>query len=270
VHQSIPVPAALLRYVDGIWVVEGTGRALRVLPDGCADFLFDLDAGTACVVGTMSRAEVVRLPAGKRLFGVRFVPGALPLFVEALAHEIVDTEAALGDVGVERGGELGEQVAGARTTRERVAAVRDFLFDSSRRRRARDARLDEAIAQARAMQGMISVPALAERARVTERTLERLFRDRIGTSPKHFCRVVRLQRASRLLETGHRQAGVAAAVGYFDEPHLLREFRALAGAVPSALVVERRVGFVQAGAGTADYGGRRDDDKVAPPPRSLT
>lgn len=250
-HESIPVPAALLRYVDGIWAVEATGRPLRVLPDGCADFLFDLDTGSASVVGTMSRAEVVRLRAGKRLFGVRFVPGVLSLFVDVPAHEMVDAQPALGDVGVERDAELGERVAGARTAQERVAAVSDFLLDAGGRRRARDVRLDEAVAAARGAQGMISVPALAACASVTERTLERLFRERVGTSPKHFCRVIRLQRASGLLAAGHGQADVAAAAGYFDEPHLLREFRTLAGAVPRALAVERSVGFVQAGPGTA-------------------
>ena len=42
------------------------------------------------------------------------------------------------------------------------------------------------------------------------------------------------------------QAELAARAGYADEPHLLRELRALTGLLPGELRAERHVGFVQA------------------------
>jgi AraC-like DNA-binding protein len=84
---------------------------------------------------------------------------------------------------------------------------------------------------------------------VGERRLQRAFDRSVGLSPKVLGRVLRLRQAVRRLESAGRPlswAGVAAAAGYADQAHLIREFRALAGVTPAAYVRERRaVGFVQ-------------------------
>jgi AraC-like DNA-binding protein len=64
----------------------------------------------------------------------------------------------------------------------------------------------------------------------------RLFRDRIGLTPKRFSRVRRLQ---RLLSEVHGRgtvnwAEMAAAHGYFDQAHLINDFRAITGLTPAA------------------------------------
>jgi len=85
-----PVPRALVRCVDAFWVFESVGTPHRVLPDGCIDFIFDLETGRATVQGPMTRAEVVALPAGRRVFGMRFLPGAASPFVDTEAHALED------------------------------------------------------------------------------------------------------------------------------------------------------------------------------------
>ena len=70
---------------------DATGQPHRVVPDGCMDFIFDLDDPRgAIVVGAMQRAKVVQLRAGARVFGVRFRPGAGALYVDAPARELRD------------------------------------------------------------------------------------------------------------------------------------------------------------------------------------
>lgn len=66
-----PVPKALQGIVDGFWSFQGDDRLHRILPDGCLDFLFDLASGDALVVGAMSCAQVIRMPAGWNDFGAR-------------------------------------------------------------------------------------------------------------------------------------------------------------------------------------------------------
>ena len=57
----------------------------------------------------------------------------------------------------------------------------------------------------------------------------------MGLRPKETARVVRFDRARRLLHAGVRLGDVAADAGYFDQAHLNREFRALAGLSPTAV-----------------------------------
>lgn len=66
------------------------------------------------------------------------------------------------------------------------------------------------------------------------RTMERLFREFVGVSPKSFERLHRARQAMAL----HRGrpdlnwALIAAATGYFDQAHLIRDFRSMNGCTP--------------------------------------
>src|SRR5690349_6997416 len=110
---------ALARWVDAFWAFESAGTAHRVLPDGCIDFIFDLDSARASVQGPMTRAELVALPAGQRIFGVRFAPGAGSSFVDSNVHELEDRSVELEAVTPARCWHLGERLAEARDDADR-------------------------------------------------------------------------------------------------------------------------------------------------------
>ena len=241
------VPTSFLRTVDAFWRVEARGGAGRVLPDGCLDFLFDLRNARAVVVGPMTRAEVVHLSPGARLFGVRFRPGAGALFLDARADELGDRDAPLADVVKAETAQLTDEVFEAENDADRIAAVARFLAQAGARQRAEDSRVRHAVGTL--CRSHASVRDVAMAVRLSERQLERLFLERVGLRPKLFARVMRLQRAVAL-DSGtvtSSQAELALQAGYADESHLLRDFRALAGLSPRALAEERHVGSVQDG-----------------------
>lgn len=243
------VPQSLLRTVDAFWRVDARGGSGRVLPDGCLDFLFDLGGESARVVGPMTRAEVVRLSKGTRLFGVRFRPGAAALFLDARADELGDRDAPLEDVVKAETARLTDGVFAARDDAGRIAAVERFLAQANVRQRAEDSRLRHAVNTLCRSYGSASVRDVAMAVRLSDRQLERLFLERVGLGPKLFARVMRLQRAVELGSNAvtSSQAELALHAGYADESHLLRDFRALAGLSPRGLADERRVGSVQDG-----------------------
>jgi AraC-like DNA-binding protein len=95
--------------------------------------------------------------------------------------------------------------------------------------------------------GAILVSDLAEQTGWTGRHLARRFREEVGLTPKAAARVVRFHRARHLLTRqaaapggrgGYRLADLAVTCGYFDQAHLAREFRALAGCPPSQWLAE--------------------------------
>jgi AraC-like DNA-binding protein len=92
--------------------------------------------------------------------------------------------------------------------------------------------------------GRVGVQELADATGWSRRHLLTRFREQVGLGPKATARVLRFQRAVRLLAPASvgavRPAGavpsisdVAAACGYADHAHLVREFHALAGCTPS-------------------------------------
>jgi transcriptional regulator GlxA family with amidase domain len=70
---------------------------------------------------------------------------------------------------------------------------------------------------------------------MSRRQLGRLFRERVGITPKSFGRLGRFQRALRALDGSRHQslAGVAARAGYFDQAHLCRDFRSFGDTTPA-------------------------------------
>ncbi|MCY1142193.1 helix-turn-helix transcriptional regulator [Actinoplanes sp. Pm04-4] len=90
-----------------------------------------------------------------------------------------------------------------------------------------------------------SVKSVAAEVGWSDRHLTNRFRAEVGLRPKETARVARFDRARRALHPGTLIGDVAAAHGYADQSHLVREFRALAGCTPSEWISEQ-FDFIQA------------------------
>ena len=85
--------------------------------------------------------------------------------------------------------------------------------------------------------GTVPVTELAGETGWSRQHLARRFRDEFGLTPKLAGRVVRFDRARRLLGSADAPplATLAAQCGYYDQAHLARDFVDLAGCPPSQL-----------------------------------
>ena len=80
---------------------------------------------------------------------------------------------------------------------------------------------------------VMSLDAMVSAHGMSAKTLERRFRNEVGLTPKMFQRVVRFRMAFRMLE--HQRGGgarIAAAAGYYDQAHMIRDFRQFTGTSP--------------------------------------
>lgn len=234
-YEEIPPRRELRSFVECFWTLRPDPTAAaaeqRILPDGCVDILFE--DGAAKVVGAMTSAVVLaRRPRGD-IVAVRFRPGGAAPLLGVPMSEIADRHADLGDLW--RGArEVAARVVEPPCSRERVAALEDELMLRAARAPAVDARVSAAVAAIAASRGRLAIAALAARVGVTRQHLARLFDAHVGHGPKLFARVARLRALIEAVERAGSLdwAGAALDAGYFDQAHMIAEFRALAGVTP--------------------------------------
>jgi transcriptional regulator GlxA family with amidase domain len=105
-----------------------------------------------------------------------------------------------------------------------------------------------------AQQGMPAVSVLARDAGISERRFERRFVTQVGLTPVRYRRLARLRAVLRLHAGGlHEWSQLAAATGFSDQSHLVRDCRAFTGLTPTewAESQDAAVGFLQDGELTA-------------------
>lgn len=236
-------PAPELRpLVASYWIFRVTGPLPpgfehTVPPDGAVSIAF-IPAGRLMAVGP--RTEPMRPPVreGDAIYGVRFWPGAaaavLRTDVSRLTNSALPLEALVpGELPARLRAVLSGRPADDDAVRLLDAALAPIQaccesLDTAVMRAA------FAILQAR---GQLAVSELGRGAGLSERHLRRRFIQAVGLSPKEFARVRRL-RSSLLdaLETGQRWVELAAACGYADQAHLVKEYKLLSGLAPEAFL----------------------------------
>jgi AraC-like DNA-binding protein len=193
--------------------------------------------------GAQSGIQVALRPFGARaLFG-------LP--AGELAEIDVPAEAVLGGVCAE----LRDRLRAAACWPERFAILDEVLLRLMRVAPDVAPEVGWAWRELLRAGGLVRVSALAAETGWSGRHLTSRFRAEIGLTPKAAARVIRFDRARRVLArqlvtapgTPYRLADLAVTCGYFDQAHLAREFRALAGCPPSQWLAEE-FRNVQAGA----------------------
>src|SRR5262249_37471332 len=86
--------------------------------------------------------------------------------------------------------------------------------------------------------GVVDITVLAQKAGWSHKHLIAQFRDQVGAPPRRLGRILRFQRAIKCLGFVNRTrwAALANDCGYFDQSHMIREFREFAGCTPTEYV----------------------------------
>ncbi|MGO4730741.1 helix-turn-helix domain-containing protein [Paenibacillus sp. 2KB_22] len=219
----------------------------RVLPDGCTDMLITYDpvcsVHTYAYCGNYTQPFIVPEqsddgpPAGDYTFGVRFFPGGAHVFHGMPLEWFTDKRIALQECWPEGKGlnELQERMAGTNRFAERVEVMNAYLNPLSVQTTTSENNLMKNVLHRIFIDGgRMSVQELAMREVISERQLHRKFSEWVGISPKRFSEVVRFHRVLRDIHQGNTAdwAMLAQNHGFFDQAHLIRQFRKFYGETP--------------------------------------
>jgi AraC-like DNA-binding protein len=164
------------------------------------------------------------LPAGSKTTGVRFRPGMAKPFLGISPAELTDKTFPLEDLWGSRARELETRLANQLTSQSMATALIAAPAPDPVKRAI------EAITQAH---GAVDLDCVAAQAGMSARQFRRRCFEESGLSPKHLCRILRFRRACQLAAAPSRGwASIAIETGYFDQAHLIRDFREFTGRAP--------------------------------------
>jgi AraC-like DNA-binding protein len=205
------------------------GRVTAV-PDGCADLLFQISGNGAkgYAYGTVTKNWKLDVSDDSGYFGVRFMPGYLPKNIDISLPELVDNHVSLRDL--KGGAALVDSIAAVEDFRGRIDAMLRFIGDSF----WPGDLLQMLIANIERYNGNVRVSALEEETHYSARYLNKVFRQQLGMPPKVFANIIRFQTMLRKIngDRGGRVANLAAEFGYFDQSHLIKEFKEFTAVTP--------------------------------------
>lgn len=255
-YQEWPARPDLRRYVQCVWMGGPGGPAAEpVLPDGCMDVIWN---GTRLFVAGPDTVPVEDAHEGPFAVGIRFRPGAGPLFLGVPAATLRDARVDLEQLWPVAG-RLADHLAGAPGTGHpagegSLAAAAGMIEGAVACRVGPELEPDPVVEDAsrrwRVDPTSLSLATLTLEAGLTGRQLHRRFVQAVGYGPKRLQRILRFQSFLRSTASGRwGLAELAARCGYADQAHLTRETAELAGRTPAQLVAARApdVRFVQDG-----------------------
>jgi AraC-like DNA-binding protein len=230
--------AALAPFVEHFWTVawrlpEGEVFVQETLPYPCVHVAFERNRSE--VVCVLKGRFVRRLEGLGRVFGVRLHPGAFYPFLPQDQSRLCDKRISVNAVFPNLDLADFEQHLFSRTTEIEMVGELDQLFVSHLPSQIADVDVVQACYNLiERDQSISSVHDLAGSACVSVRSLQRKFSQIIGVSPKWVVQRIRLQDALERVQASESEtlASIAADLGYADQAHFTRDFKAVVGVSP--------------------------------------
>lgn len=213
-------------------------KEIRLVPDGCIDLSFDYDNGKmrGWARGTPIQYKIETRQEYHDVFGVRFMPGVQPELLHVTMKELFDRCVPLEPI---LKGDQGWMQALSEET-DFYQRIRVFLeaYTNAERKREKPYGKNELVLSIKQMvydsDGKIKVSELGEQTGYSERYINKVFIEKMGFSPKTFCKIIQFQRALEFLNYGapDKMTDAAVALGYYDQPQFIRDFTRYAGITP--------------------------------------
>lgn len=253
-----PSPS-LNRYIDSYLVVDidwlhptAPANVWRLIPYGKVSMFFhygdtyeySLQGATglmhrerrAFLVGPLVQPVWLKFTGRSRLIKIQFKSSGAQRFLPINMEEFrnvpsLDMEAVWGDAV----NELLEQLEESLSDAERIDRLNDFLEKRLLPQPDLVDYVDYTIQQMKANNGNLSIKGLEHKLGISNRQLERLFRTKIGISPKEMGKLIRFNSAFASLQTDPDISliNLSFETGYYDQSHFYRDFKSISGVSPT-------------------------------------
>ena len=233
-------------FIACLWTCNSIGSIkepiyYRIIPDGCIDIVFNLNRITTgeygSVVGLMNSPEKIKMENIIDLVGVRFWPaGAVP-FLNISVFDFTDDAINLKSILGKEALALCDEIYNLISPERRVKVIENKLKSLLKDVKTPDKLIQQVLYKILKNGGNVVIKELVAELDITQRSLTRKFKKWIGTSPKTFSRIIKFQNIiyelNRVSEV--EWSNFALENGYYDQSHLIREFKSFYGLTPDQL-----------------------------------
>ncbi|WP_394000208.1 helix-turn-helix domain-containing protein [Luteimonas sp. WGS1318] len=193
-------------------------------------------------LGVRPKVQRKFIRGGQHAVLVRLQPGTYERALGVSAGELTGRMVPLEDLWSRTHAHaLQEQLASAPDTEAACTLLKTAI--SAHAARTTSARAPSPLLQAALdLLQVASVTRTAQALDISERQLRRILHDAVGIGPKTVSRLVRFQQAVRAAQSARaiNWSNIAVDAGYYDQAHLIAEFRAIADSTPRMLMTELR------------------------------
>lgn len=231
------LPAPDLRgVIERYWIIQWDLQEPYVqatIPYPCVNLV--MERNNSRVWGVVSGKFMRRLEGRGSVFGVKFRPGGFYPFLRTPISRLTNKSMAFRKAFGIKADTLEQAVCAAQTDGEQIALMEDFLRERLPEPDANVELVNQIIDCVTTDQALVQVEQLAAIFGRTPRSLQRLFSQYVGVSPKWVIKRFRLHEAAELLAAGERVNGskMAQELGYFDQAHFIKDFKTVIGVTPA-------------------------------------
>ena len=237
-HARLAPPDDLADLVQHFWIVRwdlqgGPPQVRETLPH--PNIHLTVEDGQVRVHGVHTGRFTTRLRDRGGVFGIKFRAGAFRAVlgrpVSTLRNRSVAVEQALA---VDASGYRQEILDAGEDDACQVAAAVRFLQSLPHELDATARQVRDMVERIEQDRGLLRVEQAADAFGINRRSLQRLFTNHVGVGPKWVIQRYRLHEAIERLAHGEPAdwTRLALDLGYFDQAHFIRDFRALIGRSP--------------------------------------
>lgn len=253
--QKKPHPF-LRNYIRSYWLIESDGAEEQLdllVPDGYPELFFILNESLKMqqfsgekrwaqhteggLIGQATASFAFQPTAFSRMLFVKFYPWTpqqlfgIPSW--QLNNLAIDLGAATPDPAFRQ---LSQRVSDCRNLTDIVAILDAFFLKKLAGAPSGNSFLQFAVRQIYSSDGVINIERLTQHIHASRRYVEKIFKEKIGMSPKQYAQIIRVKKTSMYLldpRINFNIREIAHRLDYYDQSHLLKDFKAVMGQSPS-------------------------------------
>lgn len=241
----------LSQFVERMWHAQSAGTPgtwQRMYPNGAMGLFISLNRTTASfsvggdpflvgmplIAGPWSRPFLVDASQPSSVIGVEFRPGCASRFFAVRPHELHNADLALRDLDAREADGLLNDLTACDDGTAHLRIVERYLLGKLTQALPAHPAVAHAAAQLARGAGVPRVRTIQRESGLSHTRFIELFREHVGLTPKLFCRVQRFRSLIDRIPQGIpvNWAALAMECGYYDQAHLIHDFRAFAGVTP--------------------------------------
>ena len=237
----------LREYVRYYWVLESDEPfSVLTFPIGCAQLIFhrrtplyipelEKSQSNFTISGQVNFPAHLQSDGNLEMLVAVFYPHTISIFIDIPTSAFYNLEISGYDIENSRLNETAARIFNCKDSYDSIHILEEWLM-TKLRPSLNIERIGYSLEKL-LLNPSTAITSLAGDACLSKKQYERIFREYVGMNPKEYARIVRFQKAMRMMQCGDsNHAGIAAASGYSDQSHFIREFKSMTGLSPKSLL----------------------------------